>query len=127
MVTVLDPAAARNRIRTMVAADKAPTLTDGEVDDLVAVAAVPDADGLPTGDGSWTPTYDLRRAAAEGWRWKASKVAHMTSFSADGASINKGDLLDHCERMVKMYGGKRLGSVGSRRRRDPLDVPVVGN
>lgn len=82
----MDEAAARARLVRMVAATSEPTLTDGEVDDLLAIAARPDADGLERGTAEWVPTWELNSAAAEGWRWKAGKAVGDPGYSADGAS-----------------------------------------
>lgn len=84
----------------MVASDQTPLLDDEELHRLVTVVA-------PRGDG----TYDLRRAAAEGWRWKAAKVAGAFNLSIDGGAINRGDLLAHCREMVKLYSRQGPRSV----------------
>lgn len=88
-----------NALSRMVAAESTPAMTDDDLDALVALA--------DRGDG----TYDLRRAAAEGWRWKAARVAGAFNLSIDGGAINRGDLLDHCERMIKMYSRQAPRSV----------------
>lgn len=90
-----------NSIARMVAKDNTPTLSDQDVDDLVAIAARPDG------------TYDLNRAAAEGWRWKAAKVAGYFNITIDGGGINRGDLLEHCTKMVELYtkGRGRVRSI----------------
>lgn len=99
-------AEARSRLRRMVAADKAPTLDDEDLDSLMTYARTTDRYGaLPTEDG-WTPTFRLARAALEGWRWKAAKVAGDFDSSSDGASYSRSQKLDHCERMIKMYARK---------------------
>lgn len=75
----------------MVAAATTPALTDDEVDALLAYATRPDG------------SYDLRRAAAEGWRWKAGRVAAGFTFSADGVAVDKSMLQAHCLEMVRQY------------------------
>jgi hypothetical protein len=94
-----DAAAALNR---MCAADQTPALA---ADDLAALVAIANVGG---------GVYDLRRAAAEGWRWKAAKVAGAFNLSIDGGAINRGDLLGHCQQMVKMYS-----------RQHPRSIPIV--
>lgn len=102
----MDTAAARARLERMVAAGETPTLTKGDVDDLMAMAQRPDADGLTVDSDGWTPTYDLAAAAAEGWRWKAAKAAAQVDFSADGASVSMSKLRDACIAMAEQYEGK---------------------
>jgi len=91
-------AEARAALARMCAATSPPPLTADDMTALVDIARRPDG------------TYNLNRAAAEGWRWKAGRIAGNYNLSIDGTTVNKGDLLDHCERMVKMYsrGGVAL-------------------
>lgn len=102
----MDEAEARERLRRMVAADTAPSLSEAEVDDLVSLARTTDAMGLNYGDAGWTPAYRLSRAALEGWRWKMAKASGGFDFSSDGASYSRSQVIDHCERMIKQYGKK---------------------
>jgi hypothetical protein len=85
-------------IRRKTAAATAPALTDDEITALVDLAE--------RRDGTW----NLNKAAAEGWRWKAGKVAGGFSFSADGVMVDKTSLLAQCERMVAMYS-RRVRSI----------------
>lgn len=59
----------------------------------------------------WSPTFDLNAAAAEGWRWKAGKVAHMIDFTADGATFKQDQLTAHCERMAKQFARRSAYTV----------------
>lgn len=51
----------------------------------------------------WTPTYNLRAAAAEGWRWKAAAVAADFAFTADGSTYERDQMIKQCLDMVKQY------------------------
>lgn len=87
----------------MTAATSAPVLSEAELALLLESAQVVDATGLaPTADG-YTATWDLNRAALEGWRWKAARVAGSFDFNADGASYNRSQMLASCERMIAQY------------------------
>lgn len=99
------------RLQRMVAYDSDPVLTAEEVEDLLALSAVADADGLAPTDTGWTPTWDLHRGAAEGWRWKAAKAASRFQFSADGASFNRQQVIEHCERMSAQYRRRIVSNV----------------
>lgn len=77
------------------------------------------AGGTETADGvtyeavtdPWAGTYDLNAAAAEGWRWKAAKVAGAFSFSTDGQSFNRAEMARACQEMARTYRNRVVGSV----------------
>lgn len=109
----MDEATARVRLERMVASDQIPALTGTEVDDLIELAKRPDSDGVAINDPDWTPTWDLGAAAAEGWRWKAAKVAGHFDFGADGSNLSKSQVMDHCLRMAEVFAtgaGRRGGA-----------------
>lgn len=101
---------ALDELSFMVAADSEPTLGIAEVYSLLVIARRRDTYGLVFGDDGWTPTWDLRAAAAEGWRRKAGKVAGDYTFSTDGQSFSRSDMYAHCMEMSKQY---RRGAIGS--------------
>ena len=64
------------------------------------------ADGVTyeeAGLAPWSGAWNLRAAAAEGWRWKAGKVAARFDFSSDVSSFKRDQLHKHCLEMVKQY------------------------
>ena len=99
------------RLQRMLAYDQEPTLTDSEVSALLSACRVADTSGLAPSDTSWTPTWDLNRGAAEGWRWKAGKVAGRFDFSTDGQSFHRSQMAEMCEPMVKQYARKVTSNV----------------
>lgn len=105
----MDAAAARARLERMVAWDTSPRLSADEVDQLLTLAARPDAAGRLALSEGWEPTYNLYAAAAEGWDWKAGKVAGDPDFSADGATISAGKVHKQCLDMADMYAKKAAG------------------
>lgn len=80
-----------------------PTLSSTELDTLLSMYAKADADGRPPSDPSWTATYNLRAAAAEGWRWKAAKASEQISSDLDGDRLSADQLFEHCTRMIRQY------------------------
>lgn len=63
----------------------------------------------------WTPTWSLRAAASEGWRWKAAKVAGNFDVAAGGGtSFRRSQTYQHCMEMARRYGGG-MGSIQLRR------------
>lgn len=98
----MDEATARARLERMTQASRFPTLTADEVDELVELARRPDLDGnLPDAPG-WAGAFDLNASAAEGWRWKAAKVAGDESVTADGATFGA-DTYKGCLAMAAQY------------------------
>lgn len=66
--------------------------------------------------GAWVPTYDLNAAAAEGWRWKAGKIANAFEASADQQTFKRDQQFEHCMKMAAMFeakaaGGELFGSI----------------
>ena len=64
------------------------------------------ADGVTyegTSEDAWTPAYDLYAAAAEGWRWKAGKIADAFDFSTDQQSFDRSQKVKHCMDMAAKY------------------------
>jgi hypothetical protein len=107
----MDKTTAWARLRAMTAADSAPVLSADELEALLAMCRLADSAGLAPAETDWVPTYDLNRAAAEGWRWKAGKLAGSAyDFTADGATFNRSQMVAHCERMVTQYQRKLAGS-----------------
>ncbi len=99
------------RLEAMTAAQSAPTLSTDELAMLLESSRVVDATGLAPTAAGYTSTWDLNRAAVEGWRWKAGKVAGSFDFNADGASFNRSQVLAHCEKMIAQYQRRIAGSV----------------
>ena len=114
----MNRAQALARLRVMVEADAAPVLSDDELELLLDGVKVADSAGLPPTDASWSETYDLNRAACEGWRYKAGKVAGSFDFQADGASYSRSQMLEMCHKMVAQYQRKVAGSI-------PVYAPIA--
>lgn len=121
---------ARDRLERMVAHDDEPPLSTDEIDDLLALARRADSLGAAPSDDGWSPTYDLNYAAAEGWRWKAGKVAGRYSAQVDGATFQRQQLFAHCLRMAEQYALRLVGSapIGQASGEDLDDLEeVIGN
>lgn len=105
---------AKARLSLMVASSSNPVLSDADMNTLTDLARRQDAAGRWPSDAAYDgddATYDLNAAAAQGWGWKAGKVAGDFNFSADGASYSKADVLAHCQEREAFYGGKVRGSM----------------
>lgn len=107
----MDKATAWVRLKAMTAATSAPELAADEIEALLAMCRLADSAGAAPSDADWIPTYDLNRAATEGWRWKAGKAAGSYDFTADGATFNRAQIISHCEMMTQQYRRKIAGSL----------------
>lgn len=107
----MDPTIAKNRLKRMVAWEAEPTLSEGEIDDLLEIFRVPDAAGILPGETGWEPTYRLNAAAAEGWTWKAGKASEMISVDLDDERMSANQIFEHCERMAQRYKRKISGTI----------------
>ena len=80
-------------------------------EDLAAVIEkypIIDADGNEPDDAAWTATYDLNAAAANIWGRKASAMAAMYDFSADGGKFTRSQLYQQAKEQARYYGSRRM-------------------
>ena len=101
------------KLKQLTAWDVAPTLTEPELEDILAAAALEDANGLAPLHEEWSPTYDLHAAVAQAWLIKAARSAATTDEPTAGAVTSK--IFDNCRSMARIYAGKRKTTVGSVR------------
>ena len=95
----------------MTAWDVEPTLSEGDLDGILAVVAKEDENGLPPDDSSWTPTYDLNAAAAAAWLVKAARASPLTEVDPPGSGIFTSKVFDNCRAMARIYTAKRNTNV----------------
>ncbi len=90
-----------------------PALTTAEVDGLLEIALVADLYGFLPGETGYLATYATRgayRAAAEGWRWKAGKVAGQGDVTAGGGvGLKRSDVYKQCMDQARRYDAKAAG------------------
>lgn len=99
------------RLERMTAASEEPALSSEELADLLGLSEIADSNGVAPGQDGWSPTWDLNRGAAEGWQWKAAKVASRFDFQADGASYHREQVMQNCERLAGSYRRKITSDV----------------
>ncbi len=99
------------RLKRMTDADSEPALTTDDITDCMAMSKLVDSNGLAPSDSSWTPTFDLNRGAAEGWRRKAGRLATQFDFSTDAQQFQRSQAVEHCERMAEQYRRKIVTAV----------------
>ena len=124
----LEQPQAKQRLRRMVQADATPTLDLYDIDDLLDQAKRRDRFGLYPSEDGWEPTWNLHAAAAEGWRWKAGKAASGYGFTADGATLNRQHVHEHCLRMIEHHSALAVQSSGVHDRDvGPMGGRVIAN
>jgi hypothetical protein len=104
-------ALARLRINTQAASE--PVLTEQELDDLLSMYALEDADGLAPDEVGWSGTWDMAAASRKGWLLKAGKVVSDVTYQADGASYSQSDMHAHCMAMAQSFGQVGVFSLGA--------------
>lgn len=110
----MDATAADLRFRAYCDPNSDPTLTDGQVAELLSLAVTTDADDIAPTEDDWVPTYSVRgvwSAIAEGWMMKAGIAAGRFSFTTDGQTFHRQQVVAHCHRMAEIYKRKLGQSV----------------
>ncbi len=93
------------QIKQLTAWDVEPTLTEPELEDILATAALEDAAGLAPLNEEWSPTYDLNAAVAQAWLIKAARAVATVDEPTAGTVTSK--IFDNCRAMARIYAGKR--------------------
>lgn len=121
----MDVAVARARLERMLSWESDPALTSAEVDDLMLMIREPDDAGRLPDAAGWAGAWNLNRGAAEGWLWKAGKVADRFDFGSDVNDFKRDQLHKHCLEQSKQYRrGSRTLVLGAA---DSSLDPVIGN
>ena len=106
----------KEKLKKLTAWETSPTLSDGEIDELLDAAGVMDAAGAAPGSEGWLATYDLNAAAAAGWLLKAARASALTEAGAEGSGIVTSKVFDNCRAMARIFAGKGGTAV-------PLRIP----
>ncbi len=91
----------------MTAWNVEPTLSEGDLDGVLAAVAMEDIDGLPPHDVDWKPTYDLNAAACAAWLVKAARASVLTEVDPPGSGIVTSKVFDNCRAMARIFAAKR--------------------
>lgn len=96
----------QEKLKKLTAWDTEPALTEDELDELLAAAALEDKDGRAPLVEEWTPTYDINSAVATGWLIKAGRASSTTETEPESFYVTS-KVFDNCCRMAKIYRAKR--------------------
>ncbi len=103
---------ALDKLKLMTAWDTEPALTEDELNEALAAAALQDTNGLAPTNEEWAPTYDLNAAAAASWLIKAARAAATVDAPTEGSVTSK--VFDNCRAMARIYTAKRKATVAVR-------------
>lgn len=92
------------KLKQMTAWEIEPALSEDDLDEVLAAAAIADANGLAPLHEEWTPTYDLFTAAAQAWLIKAGRAAASVDEPSSGVVTSK--VFDNCRAMARIYAAK---------------------
>jgi len=101
---------ALDKIKLITAWTSEPALTEDELEDLLAEAAIPDGEGVAPEDEGWEPTYDINRAASEAWLIKAARAAELVEVDPPESGIVTSKVFDNCRAMARLYSARRAAS-----------------
>jgi len=102
---------ALEKLKQITAWEGDPALTEDELEDILAAAALTDGESVaPEGEG-WEPTYDMNLAASEAWLTKAARAAALVEVDPPGSGIVTSKVFDNCRRMARLYAARRAISV----------------
>ena len=104
----------KQKLKRIIAWDSDPTLSEAEIDGLLAGASLTDRGGLAPSSEEWTPTYDLNAAALAGWLTKAARASTLTEVDPPGSGVVTSKVFDNCRAMARIYAAKRNWTVGVR-------------
>jgi hypothetical protein len=102
---------AKDQLKMMTAWDKAPALSEDELDGLLSKAALSDSAGYGPSDVLWTPTYDLNAAASLAWLIKAARASMLVEVDPPGSGLFTSKVFDNCRAMARAYAAKRSATV----------------
>ncbi len=98
-----------DKLKYMTAWNVEPTLSEDELNEILASVALVDPAGCKPTDGDWVPTYDLNSAASQGWLIKAARAAAIVDEPTAGAVTST--VFDNCRAMARLYSAKRRSCV----------------
>jgi hypothetical protein len=101
----------KDKLKRMTAWDAEPTLSEDDLDGILAAVAMQDSEGLAPGDVDWTPTYDINAAAAAAWLVKAARASPLTEVDPPESGIVTSKVFDNCRAMARIYSAKRTANV----------------
>jgi hypothetical protein len=116
----------RGRIAVFCDVDSDPTLSSEDVDVLVSMAKRLDDNGINPSEETWTPTWNVNYAIAQGWLLKSSRLAPHYLFMSGGKMFSRNQYFDHCMKLYHKFMS-RAGMMAQRLGPEVDDFLAVPN
>ncbi|MCK9358198.1 MAG: hypothetical protein M0R22_13815 [Dehalococcoidia bacterium] len=97
-------------LRDYIAEPTDDTYSDDDLSTVIEKYPLIDSSGNEPDETDWTATYDLNAAAANLWGRKASALAAMYDFKADGGDFKRSQLYENAKAQARYYGSRRMPS-----------------
>lgn len=99
------------RLRLNVQPDADPTLTSDELDTILDLYALQDANGAVPGEDAWLGLWDIRAASRKAWQVKAAKVVSDVDYDVDGSKYTQSQLTEHCLKQADLYADQGSATI----------------
>lgn len=106
-------ATALEQLKNITAWEDDPALTEDELEDMLASAALPDDDGKTPESEGWSPTYDMKVAARDAWLIKAARAAALVEVDPPESGIVTSKVFDNCRSMARLYADRRSATIST--------------
>src|SRR5436190_20451496 len=102
---------ALDKLKLITAWEDDPALTESDLEDMLATAALPDDDGKTPESEGWSRTYVINAAARDAWLIKAARTAALVEIDPPESGIVTSKIFDNCRRMARLYADRRSATV----------------
>jgi hypothetical protein len=93
----------RELIVRFTQADRQPTLSDAEIDELVQMSKRQDSSKRPPTDPAWEPTWNINAAVALGWEQKAARLATDFDIRSADQDLKRSQAYEMCLRQADRW------------------------
>jgi hypothetical protein len=101
----------KDKLKRITAWNMDPTLSEDDLDGVLAAVAMEDRNGLAPDDGDWKPTYDINAAASAAWLVKAARASALVEVDPPDSGIVTSKVFDNCRAMARIFAAKRSMSI----------------
>ena len=83
--------------------------TDAQIQEFLDLEKVNDSTGLHPAQTGWIPTYDVKKAAGQGWLWLAGCVGNTSAYTLGDQGVTYD--MDYCMRQARNLLGSTSATV----------------
>lgn len=88
-----------------------PVLSGDELDTILDLYALADAQGLAPYEDGWLGLWDIRAASRKAWQVKAAKVVADVDYDVDGAKYTQSQLHAHCLAQADLFADQGTANI----------------